>query len=162
MSSTAFVYTLNGGKGKWSRYVFPFSIDAFAQLANDLYIRNGDVVSKIVEGLNTDDVAGEPVPFEGLVQWHWLDFGQPGAQKMLEGFDYVGTGQAPSISFGYDQRNVSTYSPAYALTEDTLPGTMIPYPITAPTLSVRLQFAGGAQWSVQAVQLYLHDMRLGA
>lgn len=162
MTTTTFVLSMNGGKPKWSRYVYPFAIDGFAQLADSLYIRNGDIVSKVVEGLHTDDVAGVATNFSGAVQWHWLDFGQPGVTKMVEGFDYVGTGQAPTVSFGYDQRNVATLSAGYLLSEDTVPGTMIPYPISAPTLSVRLDFAGGAAWSVQAVQLYLHDNRAGA
>lgn len=162
MTTTAFIYTLNGGKGKWSRYLFPWGIDAFAQHGSDLFIRHGDEVSKVVEGVETDDVEGVPTAFAGIVQWHWLDFGQPGVTKMLEGFDYVGTGQAPTIRFGYDQRNVNVYSDGYALSEDTLPGTIIPYPISAPTLSVRLEFAGGQAWSVQAVELYLSNNRMGS
>lgn len=159
MSSTAFVCTLNGGKGKWSRYTFGFAIDAFAQLGNVLYIRTGDYVVKVDEDAVTDSVAGVETNFSGVVQWPWLDFGQPGVTKMLEAFDYVGTGQGPSLAVGYDQRNVATFTTPYQLANDTLPGTPTPFPIAAPTLSVKLTFAGGAAWQVQAVNLYLDDAK---
>ncbi len=156
-TSTVFVFTLNGGKGKWSRYVFPFQIDAFAQLGSDLYIRNGDVVSIADESLSTDDVAAAPVTFPGIVQWPWLDFGNAGMTKMMEGFDMVTTGQAPSVSVGYDQRNLAAFTTPYQLSGDTLPGGIIPLPVAAPTFSLRLDFVGGEKWSVQAAQLYLSD-----
>lgn len=151
--TTVFVFTLNGGKGKWSRYVFPFSIEAFAQLGNDLYVRHGDTVSKVVEGVNTDQVDGEEVPFPGLVQSQWLDLGATGMTKMLDSVDYVGTGQGPSLSIGYDQRSTTAFTTPYAIDPDTLSGMPIPIPVAAPTFSVKLDFAGGAAWSLYAVNL---------
>ena len=50
------------------------------------------------------DAKFEIVPFEGSIQWPWLEFGQPGVTKMLYGFDIVGEG-AVSVSFGIDQSN---------------------------------------------------------
>jgi hypothetical protein len=159
MSTLVYVFTLNGGKGKWSTYTLPFSVDAFAQLGNDLYIRNGDIVSKVVEGLNTDAVAGVPTNFSGTVQWGWLDFGQPGVTKMVEGFDYVGTGQGPSLSVGYDERNTAAFTAPYQLANDTIVGGIIPFPIAAPTLSLKLDFVGGAAWQVNAINVYLDDAK---
>lgn len=156
-STGVFVFTMNGGKGKWSRYDFPFSVDAFAQLGNDLYIRHGDVVSKVSDTVATDEVNGVATAFPGLVQWHYLDCGRPGATKMLESVDYVGTGQGPSVAIGYDQRNLAAFTPAYQLEDDTLPGTPAPIPAAAPTFSVKLTFAGGADWTVNAVTLNLLD-----
>lgn len=161
--TTAFVYSMTrtGKVGAWSRYVFPFSVDAFAQLGDDLYIRNGDVISKVDEAAATDDVAGVPMPFLGQVHWPWLDMGQPGRTKMLEGFDYVGTGQGPSISIGYDQLNTAIFTTPYQLSSDTLTGGIIPLPVSAPTLAVKLDFAGGAHWTVQEVLLSVSDLRGG-
>lgn len=163
MSSTVFVYTMNraGQVGAWSSYVLPFSVDAFAQLGDDLYVRHGDEVSRVSEDAVTDEVGGVAIPFDGTVQWNWLDFGQPGTTKMVEGFDLVGSG-SPSIAFGYDQRNVAAFTAAYAIDADTMPGGMIPFPISAPSLSVKLTFAGGSAWAVQSVNMYLHDNRAGA
>lgn len=152
------VCTMNGGKPKWSRYIFPFAVDAFAQLGNDLYIRHGDEVSVVDEDVATDEVGGVAIDFSGVVWWPWLDFGQPGVTKMLEGFDIVGSG-APSVSIGYDQRNLAAFTAPYAVSPDTMPGGIIPLPVAAPTMSVRIDYAGGQAWNLQAFQLYLDDMR---
>ena len=152
---TTFVYTIRGNKGAWSRYVFPFTVEAFAQLGDDLYIRAGDAIYRVDESALDDD----GVDFAGVVQWSWLDFGQPGVTKMLEGFDYVGEGQAPSVRFGYDQRNVAALTEAYAISADTVPGDLIPYGFIAPSFSLRLDFAGGESWRVLSANLYVHDQR---
>ena len=55
MSTTAFIYTIRGGKGAWSIYRFPFAIEAFAQLGDDLYIRAGDAIYRV-----DDDGVGFP------------------------------------------------------------------------------------------------------
>jgi len=157
----AYVYTMSGRKGNWSRYFFPYAIECFAQLGDDLYIRHGNAISRVDEDAVSDEVAGVGVDFTGTVWWPWLDFGQPGVTKMLEGFDYIGTGQGPSIQIGYDQRNVSVMTPAYQLDNDTLPGGIIPLPVSAPTLSVKLTFAGGASWRVNAVNLSFFDLGNG-
>jgi hypothetical protein len=162
MSSTVFVLTLGSKRPKWSRYVFPFSVDAFAQLGDDLYIRAGNSIVRVEETALTDQYGLIETAFPGRVQWSWLDWGQPGVTKELEGLDYTGTGQMPSVSFGYDQRNVAALSTGYQLTEDTVPGSMIPYPMVAPSMSLRLDFAGGAQWRVLGAQLYLQDRQKGS
>lgn len=161
-STQVFVHTKSGSSGKWSRYIFPFAVDGFAQLGNDLYIRNGDQVSLVDEDAVSDQLEDEStVEFGGVAWWNWLDFGQPGITKMLEGFDYVGTGQGPSIQIGYDQRSLTAFTPAYQLDNDTLAGGIIPLPVSAPTMSVKLTFAGGAKWSVNAVHLSFFDLGNG-
>lgn len=162
--TTVFVYSMTrvGKVGAWSRYVFPFTVESFAQLGNDLYVRHGDTISRVSEDVATDELPDGmgtiEQPFPGVVWWPWLDFGTPGATKMLEGFDYVGNGQGPSISIGYDQRNLSALTPPYQLENDTMPGGIIPLPVSAPTLSVRLDFAGGERWQVQSVLLSTHQL----
>jgi hypothetical protein len=159
MSTTVFVATLSAGKAKWSRYLYPFSIDAFAQLGDHLYIRAGDTIRVVDPTVATDLVAGIATNFPGTVQWGWLDAGQAGTTKMMEGIDYIGTGQGPSLSIGYDQRNLALFTAPYLLANDTLPGGIIPLPVSGPTLSVKLDFVGGAAWQVQEVILYLDDNR---
>ena len=163
MSTTVFVYSMAraGQAGAWSRYEFPFSVEAFAQLGDDLYIRHGNSISVVSESATSDQVGGSAINFPGLVWWPWLDFGTPGQTKMMEGFDYVGTGQGPSISIGYDQRNVAAFTPAYQVVNDTMPGGMVPIPVAAPTLSVKLAFAGGQKWNVQSVLLSVLPMQGG-
>lgn len=161
--TAVYVYSMAraGQAGAWSRYGFPFLIESFAQLGNDLYIRHGDTISRVSEDVASDEVSGAPVSFPGVVWWPWLDFGTPGDTKMMEGFDYVGTGQGPQISIGYDQRSLSAFTPGYQIPSDTLPGGIIPIPIAAPTMSVKLTFAGGQKWNVQSVLLSVVPMQGG-
>ena len=157
-TDTVFIYTMNRGvsQGAWSRYVFPFTCEHFAHLESTLYIRHGADVSLVVEGGTDDDGTG----FEGVIQWPWLDFGQPGVTKMLIGFDIVGNGTS-SIQFGYDQSNFGTFTTAYAIPADTYwGGQMIPFPLTAPAMSVKLTYDGNQDWQWNALNLYLSDQRV--
>lgn len=156
--TVVFVHTLNGGRGKWSRYVFPYSVECFAQLGDRLYIRSGDRVLRVVESLLTDSVNGTPTPFSATIQWPWVDWGTPSLTKQIIGFDIVGSGQ-PSVSFGYDQRNVSQFTPPYQIDADTLPGGIVPMPLMAPSLSVKVDFAAGIKWSLQSLTIYINEMR---
>jgi hypothetical protein len=158
VTSTVFVHTSSARKAKWSRYEFPFAVDAFAQLGDDLFIRRGDAICVVSEQAVADEIDGEAVPFVGAVQWSWLDMGQPGVDKQLEGFDIVASG-SPSVSVGYDQRNAAAFTAPYAVDPDTVPGNIIPLPVVAPSLAVRIDFEGGEAWSLQAVNLYLQDER---
>jgi hypothetical protein len=156
MTATVFVHTRNSAKGRWSRYVFPFSIDAFAQLADDLYIRSGDTIKRVSEAAVTDIHNGATIGFTGSVQWPWLDCGQAGATKMLEGFDLVAAG-TPSVSIGYDQRNLSTFTDPYTVDPDTVTGDIIPLPVSGASFSLKVDFAAGERWNLWSALLYVHD-----
>lgn len=157
--ATVYVYTMNrtGQAGAWSRYVYAFPIDAFAQLGDDLYIRSGDYVVVVNPDIGMDSVEGVETEFTGIVQWPWLDLGAPGVTKSLESFDLSGTFGAVAVQFGYDQRDTATFSTEYTLSGETLPGTPIPYPISAPSLSMRLTFTGAGPWSLTSANLYVND-----
>lgn len=158
--TTVFVYTINqiGQPGKWSRYIFPFNIDAFVRLGDDLYVRSGDDFLKVDESA-VQDYAGDPraANFEGVVQWAWLDDGTPGTQKMWHGFDIIGQG-TPQVAIGYDQSNESAFTTNYTVPADSVPGMLIPMPVMAPSASVRVTYAGGDKWKLQGVNLWLDDM----
>ena len=154
--STVWVFTMSGGKGKWSYYAFPFAIEAFAQLGNTLYMRHGNTVSRVVEGIATDEVDGVQVPFGGRAQWPWVDAGQTGATKMMKGFDLVATG-LPAVSVGYDERNPNAFTAPYAIDPDTLPGGLIPLPVMGPSFSLRIDFEPGTRWSLKSAALQLID-----
>lgn len=152
-----YVFTRNGpGTGKWSRYVFPFSIEGFQQLGDALYIRSGDTIKRVSESAVTDIHNGVEVPFSGAAQWSWLDFGQPGTTKMLEGFDVVASG-SPSVSIGWDQSSPLAFTTPYAVPADTVPGNIIPLPLSGPSFSLRVDFAAGEKWELQSAALYVHD-----
>ena len=155
-TDTVFIYTMNRGVqgGAWSRYVFPWTIEHFSHLENTLYIRHEDIVSYVIEGTTDDDGVG----FEAIIQWPWLDFGQPGVDKALIGFDIVGTGTS-SIEIGYDQTNLGSFTTKYAIPVDTYPGEIIPIPVMAPSLCVRVTYDADQDWQWNALNLYLQDMK---
>jgi hypothetical protein len=166
VTSTVFVYTIPsvGGTGYWSRYAFPFTIQNFTILNDLLYIRSGNDVlvydqTTFNDYNNDTTVPSRSVTFPGIVQAPWLDMGNPGVNKMVTGFDFVGTGQSPFISFGYDQANQGLYTPSFQIPPDTVPGQIIAMPICAPSMSFKVNYAGGAAWSIQAVNIYVQDER---
>lgn len=166
--TTVFVYTQNGKVAGWSRYVFPFVVDDFCQFGDDLYLRAGDDLLKVDDSVVTDyavtTVGPNELPFDGVIQWPWLNFGSP-ATKQLQGVEVIGDG-LPTIEVGYDETDQSAFTPAYDIpVADTLPGQMIPLPVMAPSLSVRITYKGilqTAPFRLQAVALYLNGQRMTA
>lgn len=156
-----FVYSISsvGSVGAWSRYVFPYAVDDRTIAGDALYLRSGDHIHVVDEEVVGDEMPGGGIElFAGEIQWAWLDFGQPGLTKSLYGFDIVGIGDV-SVSFGYDQSNGGYFTEPYAVPSDTVPGMVIPMPLTAPSYSVRLTYDGTQQWQWNAFSLYLQDMR---
>ena len=158
-TNQVFIYTMNRGvnQGAWSRYIFPWNIEHFSHLENTLYMRHGDVVSYAIPAGLDDDGA----PFDGTIQWPWLDFGVPGLNKMLVGFDIVGEGTC-SIEIGYDQNVAGRFTTSYPVPIDTYPGQVINLPVNAVSMSVRLTYDGGQDWQWNSLNLYLRDMRVTA
>lgn len=149
--SEVMVYTLTqvGQVGAWSRYIFPFPIDAWAQEGDDLYARDGNTVYRISEDIGCRDrwtgaETGEGAyweRFDAIIQWPWLDMGPPGIDKQMEDFDVVGYGGV-EVEVGYDQTEPGYFTEPYPVVADTLRGTTIPMPLTSPSYSVRLRYRG--------------------
>lgn len=164
--TTVFVYTMNrsGKVGAWSRYEFPFAIDDWTILGRDLYLRHGDYVSRLDASRETDEVdTGVAIvrqPFEWFVQWPWLDWGAIGVTKQLDGFDIVGTGVA-RIQFGFDQSNGGLWTAEWAIPADSVPGQLLPMPLAAPSLAVRVSFTSSdeVRTGLDALTLHLQDFR---
>lgn len=153
--SEVFVYSQSrlGKIGAWSRYLFPYTLDAVAQLDGLLYIRSGDTLYYLDETAVTDD----GVQFQGVVWWPHLDMGQIGRLKQLLTVDVIGYGVA-KISIGFDQTNANAYTTPLQLPADTLVGGAVPIPVVAPSLAVKLTFDGAQSWQVNAVNLELQDL----
>jgi hypothetical protein len=157
-----FVYTQNqiGRMGSWSTYEFPYTIDGFATLANNLYIRGNNGTNDCIYVMDEDVITDDGAPVAGVVQWPWLDFGATGVTKMLEAIDIVGNGTAPTVSIGYDQTNPAAFTTPYQLTADTMTGMEIPIPIAAPTMSIILNYAAGG-WELQQFNIRTRPMGIG-
>jgi hypothetical protein len=155
-----FVCTFNDEGRSWSRYVFPEAITDATILNDDLYLRTAThKVWKVdAEALNDDmsaSGASDGTPFDGVVWWPSLG----GAMNMqLDSFDLVCTGEV-TVQFGYDQRDPTVLTAGYLLDGDTLPGTSIPFPLSAPTVAPKLTFTGGQAWEWMAMNLYIQDSR---
>lgn len=157
----AYVLTMNGGKKdmSWSLYEFPSAIDHWALSGDDLYLRSGDKVWRVDEDTLIDDSGGANVAFTGEIWWHYLDFGVMGVTKQMYGFDTVAEGEY-SVSFGYNQNNTAHATTPYTIADgDTLVGDVIPMPIAAPSIQMRLTFTGNQAWEWSASTLYLEDWR---
>lgn len=160
-ATEVFVYTMTqiGQVGAWSRYLFPFEVGAWAIQGDSLYLRSANRIYRMEEGAVGDEVqAGVTTPFEGVIQWPWLDFGQPGVSKMLYGFEIVGQGKV-QVQVGYDQTNSGAFTAPYEVRPDTLTGGPIPLPLAGPSFAVRLVYDGTEAWQWNAFGLYLQDFR---
>lgn len=149
-----FVYTMNQGgtRGTWSRYRWNFIIEHFAHLKDTLYLRAGDRVYEVIENERFDD----DVPFLSVLQWPWLDWGEPGITKRLTGFDIVGEGTV-NVQIGYDQTNISVFTPEFEIAGDTYYGGIIPLPVAAPSFSLKLTYSSETNWEWSAAGLYVQD-----
>lgn len=149
-----YIYTMNQGgtRGKWSRYQFPFLIEHYAHLGDKLYLRAGNRIYVVKENDLFDD--GEP--FEAVIQWPHLDWGQPAVTKMMVGLDLVGEGEA-EVQIGYDQTDLTAFTEKFVVPGDTYTGQIIPIAVSAPTLSLRLTYQSNTNWEWNAANLYVED-----
>jgi hypothetical protein len=101
-------------------------------------------------------------PFEGVIQWPYLDFKAPSLDKEMIGFDLVIRGVA-QLMVGYNQRELpydvaGQWTAPYEVDGDTLPAEMVPYSVTGPTLSLRLVFAANQSWEWFSANLHVKDL----
>jgi hypothetical protein len=175
----AFVLTLNGNSTRsWSRYTFPDIITDWTLNAGILYLRTaGNLVWQFDAGtIGIDDSSvtlttqGANTPFNGVMQWPYLDLGSMGINKLFVGVDVVGEGNC-SIQIAFNQNDKSTFNdnpnfatstgvttPYFVQIDDTVPGEPLPIPINAASYSPILTFTGSSStanaWTWQAMNIY--------
>ena len=165
MTTETFVYTMNelSSRGAWSRYVFPWDIEAQAQLNNDLYLRSGDTIYIMDKSrLEDQDETGTDVEVDMVIRWPYLEFGAPGITKQMLGFDVSGTGVC-EMRMGWDQRNFAAMTDPYEINADTVPGGYIAMAMASPSFSMELTFRSAdntiaSEWL--ASNLYFNDFRM--
>jgi hypothetical protein len=176
IGKTVIVLTINGASAmSWSRYTFPDVITDYTVQNGVLYLRASDLVWKLSADALYDDVdqglgqGGTSTAFPGYMAWNYLDMGTMGVDKMMEGFDLT-VGQVDddgqitnnnvicNVSIGYNQSNREIATTPYAITGDTIPGTMIPMPMTAPSFQFRLDFGNGQNWGWGALNVYVQQV----
>lgn len=167
------VYTMTrtGEVGAWSHHVFPFAgatIEAFQVHLDQLYIKTGDDVlvydPSTLQDFNGDNYnnTSRATNFPGVCQWPYLDLSQLGITKKFDGMDIVTTTNSTlTISIGFDQSNPLAFTDPYTLAPgDSVPGTMIPFPMLAPSFSVLVQWTSSENVTICAVNLYIQDQRI--
>lgn len=171
LGHTAIVLTINGANTmSWSRYTFPSVITDWTLLNSVLYLRTGDLVWFLDDTVFVDDSGGTNAGFRGYMAWNYLSNGQEGVDKEMEGFDLTigiidddGT-HVPSnnlqcsVTIGYNQSNNELATDPYTVTGDTVPGQMIPIPMTAPSFQLRLDFGSGQNWGWSLASLYIRQL----
>ncbi len=158
-----FVCTLNDEGRSWSRYVFPEAVTNATLLNNDLYLRTAaHKVWRVDQQALKDDMStaggSDGTAFEGVLWWPALDLRNMGVTKQLDSFDLICKGEV-TVQVGYDQRDPTVLTSGYTLQGDTLPGTSIPFPMSAPSFAPKLTFSGGQAWEWMAMNLYIQDAR---
>jgi hypothetical protein len=166
MTTRTFVYTSNrtGEVGAWSQYLYPFHLDNYCHMDGKLYLRAGDDVL-MVDETTAFDYAGHAnaSTFDGIIQWPYLDFGQPGVKKRFVGIDVAMLGAATVVvSIGYNQNDRNAFTVPYTIPGDTVPGKIIAIPLVAESFSLRLRMSSLDFWKFQSATVYLNDERVGA
>ena len=167
MGKDVIALTVNGNNTmSWSHYTFPAIITDSTVMNGVLYLRAGDLVWQVDDDTLVDDYGGTNAGFRGYMAWNYIECGPMGVDKMMEGFDLTigevddngeidNNNVTCNVSFGYNQSNREMATEPYAVTGDTIPGTLIPMPITAPSFQLRLDFGTGQDWGWAAANLYV-------
>lgn len=164
MTTTTFVYSMTtlGGVGAWSWYEYPWQVQDRAMLGNDLYLRSGDAVFVVdPDRIEDQDEDGNDIEVVAEIQSHYLDFGAAGVTKQLIGVDLIGNGVA-RISVGYNQSQPTHFTPDATVPADTVPGSIIPIPVSSPSFAMRLRFSSAENpdgWEWLASNFYVNDFR---
>lgn len=163
-TTTTFVYSMShlGEIGAWSWYEFPWVIEDHAMLGNDVYLRSGDAVYIVdADRLEDQDELGSDVEVIGEIQSHYLDFNSPGITKMMIGVDVVGNGMA-NIAIGFNQADTALFTADTLIPGDSVPGSIIPIPLAAPSFAMRLRYKSSENpdgWEWLSSNFYINDFR---
>lgn len=122
----------------------------------------GFPAAPVIVGPDVQALTGDE--FTGVIQWPFIDMKNPGSDKELVAFDLVITG-ACSMTIGWDQTDLDysvdgAWTELYAVDGDTLPGQPVPFSVTGPTLSLRLEFAPNQAWEWFMANLYVKDLNV--
>lgn len=112
-------------------------------------------IATTTAGSGTHHLATTGIPFYGTIQWPWLDFGMLGFNKLMAGFDMVGTGLV-AFSVDWDESNpgVSVTPPYPIYSSDTMPGQPIAFPLNAPSYSIILNWFPNQAWEWNTLNIY--------
>lgn len=123
----------------------------------------GFPAAPVVIGPDVQGPLGEDIV--GVIQWPFIDLNTFNRDKELQAFDLSIIGEC-AVTFGWDQRfpdfddapSTGTWTDPYTVDGDTVPGTPLPYSLTAPSFAMRLTFSPGQAWFWYSANLYVQDL----
>lgn len=137
----------------WSTFDIPFIADAAAVLANDLYIRSGDLVY-IVDPLVYSDNGIVPLV---EVEMFYQDAKLPGILKQFIGFDGVVVGH-PDIAFKFDPRNTALQTDFVSVEGDMRPGEMFPMEVCATSVAPVFRHQADEEFQIDQLLCYFQSL----
>ncbi|MCC6530918.1 MAG: hypothetical protein IT531_00075 [Burkholderiales bacterium] len=152
---TAWVYSFSKSAklAAWSKYIFQVDIDAIAALNNKLYVRSGNDVYEIANGVYSD----QATPIEVAIEMAYVDAKQPGILKQFWGADFVGQG-TPQLAFRCDSNDESKVTQAYAYTGDTRAGVLHPVEVAAVNIAPVVMHSANEDFRMDALELYFNPL----
>ncbi len=146
-----FVYSISRTAkiAAWSQYFLSQTVDAFAELGQELYIRSGDSVYKLDEAASTDD----GTQYEVLLELPYMNFKSPGMLKRITGIDVVVDGRC-FVSVGYDVRDPDAFTPEVKVKGNTRPSGMIPVECCGTEFALRFRNYDNKPFRLDALTVY--------
>lgn len=152
----AFVYTYSkvAKITAWTRYTFPWSIDAATTLDGALYVRSGDNVYQLDAAVHADN----GVVYDAIALWGYLDLEAPGLEKLVQGVDVIATA-ACNVSVGYDESDDTAFTAEELIGPDVRVGGFAPIQVAAPSLAPKIRHSVNEAFELQTVELYYEPLR---
>lgn len=137
----------------WSRYELPVTVDAWAELEGELYLRSGNDVYLLDEDGYTDD--GQE--YEVLIQIPWMNFKSPGVLKHMYGIDLAMEGEC-YVSVGMDARHPDSFTGEVRIVGNTYGGGLIPLECCGTEFSFRFRNVTDQPFRLDALTVYYNAL----
>lgn len=142
----------------WSRYEIPAdSVDAWAELEGELYIRSGDDVYLLDEDSHTDDTGDGEQLYEVLVQIPYMNFKSPGVLKYIYGIDVAMEGEC-LISVGMDASRPESFTNEVRIHGNTYGGGLVPLECCGTEFSFRFRNKTDQPFRLDALTVHYNPL----
>lgn len=142
-----FIYNPSSKVTGWSEWAFPFPVEHFAVVSNELYIRSGDDVYHVSDQYDTDD--GLPI------EWEWqsqhFHARSPGVLKSFKALTLNQRGQS-EVLIAPDFNEPNLVVPVGAAANNTLSWGKIPMNVLSEAAALVLR--GTGRWKLDGITLH--------
>lgn len=154
----AFTFSRASKVNAWSRFRFPWVISDAAAINGKLYLREGENVYVMDETIYQD--RGQPP--EVVIEFPFIDCKAPGALKLFQGLDWVGSG-SPRIAFRYRTTDANG-NPTEGITDpvtlngNSMPGALTPIELCVTAIAPRITHQANEAFSMSRLALYYETL----